>query len=78
MNACPRCSVGSDQLRIEYQGKENGVTLWTVYHCMRCSYTWRGTEPPNVIDPAQRPSDFKTDPSRLDTYPYSLPPQSKG
>lgn len=71
MTNCPRCTTSD--LRVERTGEENGKTIWTLYYCLTCHYSFRDTETENVLDPAQRKSIFQVDANRLDEYKPMLP-----
>lgn len=71
---CPRCQSDEKHLRSEYEGRENGELLWTVYHCERCAFSWRDSEPAESIDYARRESWFQVDADDLDKYPQNIPP----
>ena len=47
---CPRCQAAKEHLRTEYEGREGGELVWTVFYCRRCSFTWRDSEPAESID----------------------------
>ena len=71
---CPRCRSAKEHLRVEYQGREGDVVLWTVYHCNRCSFTWRDSEPAESIDYAEREAWFRADPNHPEKYKHNIPP----
>ncbi|MEC9341843.1 MAG: non-oxidative hydroxyarylic acid decarboxylases subunit D [Pseudomonadota bacterium] len=71
MNSCPRCTKSN--LRVERTGEEQGKTLWTLYYCLTCNYSFRDTETPNVLDAAQRKAIFQVDVDHLDKYKPMLP-----
>ena len=71
---CPRCRSAKEHLRVEYQGREGDVVLWTVYHCNRCSFTWRDSEPAESIDYAKREAWFRADPDHPEKYKHNIPP----
>ena len=77
MNACPRCLSAEEHLRVEHQGREDGAVVWTVYHCNRCSFTWRDSEPAESIDPEVRDPDFRIFPDEPERYRYNIPPARK-
>lgn len=71
---CPRCLAGKEQIRMEHCAEKNGVLLWSIFHCNRCAFTWRTTEPARSIDPAQRlkwAQMVSTDPA---DYRVNIPP----
>jgi len=74
MSFCPRCESTRDDCRVEMEGKEDGQLVWTIFHCGRCSFTWRDTELPESIDINQRDPWFKVDPDDPDRYVNILPP----
>lgn len=78
MNICPRCESSEQYLRTEHQGREDGILIWTVFHCTRCRFTWRDSEPAEVIDRQQRDPDFNVDPDHPEQYPYNIPPVRTG
>lgn len=69
---CPRCR--NRQIRVEYQGREGEEIAWTVLHCLRCSFTWRDSEPATTIVAGQRDQFFTVDARQIDKYPIVLPP----
>ncbi|BBD79553.1 non-oxidative hydroxyarylic acid decarboxylases subunit D [Aerosticca soli] len=76
MNAtCPRCR--KQDAAAVHQGREDGVVVWTVYHCPRCAFTWRDSEPAETIDPALRDPDFAVDPDHPEQYRYNIPPAKR-
>ena len=75
---CPRCQSDEKHLRKEHEGYEQGVLVWTVFHCQRCAFTWRDSEPPESIDHNQRESWFHVDADDTDSYPYNIPIAEKG
>jgi C4-type Zn-finger protein len=71
---CPRCQAEEKHLRTEYQGMESSEVIWTVYHCQRCSFTWRDSEPPESIEYEEREDWFRVDPDNPDQYHHNIPP----
>ena len=71
---CPRCQSTEQHLRTEYQGREGEQIIWTVYHCQRCSFTWRDSEPPESIDHTKREAWFRADPDHPEQYKHNIPP----
>jgi C4-type Zn-finger protein len=69
---CPRC--GESDIRKDYEAKEDGRVLWSVWHCNSCCFSWRDSEPPTAIDPAVRDRDFHLEADRLPGYPEVLAP----
>jgi hypothetical protein len=41
---------------------------------MRCSFTWRDTEPVETISHEKRDPFFNLNPDEIDRYPIVLPP----
>jgi hypothetical protein len=76
MHACPRC-LGT-AIRTEYEGREDGTTVWSILYCGTCSFSWRTSEPPSTIDPLVRNPDFRIDASDLDRFPVVLAPARSG
>ena len=75
---CPRCQAGEEHQRTEYQGKESGEVIWTVFHCLRCAFTWRDTEPAESIEYDKRDPWFRVDPDQPEKYQHNiLPAKSK-
>ncbi len=72
MTTCPRCE--RDKTRLEYEGSETGRTLWRVYHCLACAFTWRDTEPAASIDAKMRDRWFQVDPDDDGGFSYNIPP----
>lgn len=71
-DACPRCR--GSEIETNYQGKEDGHVLWSVLHCLRCSFTWRDSEPAASIVTDQRDPFFNVNPEDIDRYPIVLAP----
>ena len=67
---CPRCA--GERNRLEREGREDGRVLWRVFHCERCAFTWRDSEPAASIDPNERDPWFQVDPDA--DFPYNIPP----
>jgi vanillate/4-hydroxybenzoate decarboxylase subunit D len=63
---CGRCK--SQGAVTDYEGKEDGVLVWTIRRCPTCNFSWRDSEPASAIDPATRSADFAVDPTDLDRY----------
>lgn len=74
MNRCPRCRADHSRCRKEWQGVELGKVVWTVWHCMRCSFSWRDTEPARSIDYTIREAFSRVDPERPENYDQNIPP----
>lgn len=74
MTGCPRCRADQSHCREEWQGVESGKLVWTVWHCTRCSFTWRDTEPACCIDYAVREAFSRVDPDRPEKYGQNIPP----
>jgi hypothetical protein len=74
MNRCPRCRADKSHCRREWQGLESGELVWTVWHCTRCSFTWRDTEPARSIDYDVREAFSRVDPDRPENYDQIIPP----
>ncbi|MBB5547695.1 non-oxidative hydroxyarylic acid decarboxylases subunit D [Paraburkholderia fungorum] len=49
---CPRCE--SQAAALMHQGIDNGERVWSIWHCSRCAFTWRDSEPPESIDLRKR------------------------
>jgi len=69
-NPCGRCQSGG--AIVDYEGKEDGAIVWTIYRCPTCNFSWRDSEPKSAIDPGTRSTDFAVDASNLDRYPKIL------
>ena len=74
MTHCPRCCSDLSHCRKELEGMESGQLVWIIWHCMRCSFTWRNTEPPQSIDPAVREPFSSVDPDHPEKYGQNIPP----
>ncbi len=72
--SCPRCRSAEEHLRVEYQGREGDEIVWTVFHCRRCSFTWRDSEPDESTDYAKREAWFRADPDHPEEYKHNIPP----
>ena len=71
---CPRCNAEKEHCRVEHEGREEGVLVWTVYYCEACAFTWRDSEPPESIDYEKRDAWFRVDPGQVEKYPQNIPP----
>ncbi len=78
MNGCPRCKAATADCRQEHQGREDGVVVWTVWHCTRCRFTWRDSEPATSNDWSARPAWSRVDPAHPENYRYNIPPAREG
>jgi len=74
MTRCPRCRADHSHCCKEWQGVESGKLVWTVWHCTRCSFTWRDSEPARSIDYAVREVFSRVDPDRSEDYDQNIPP----
>ena len=74
--SCPRCRAAEQDCVQELQGKEDDAVIWTVYHCTRCSFTWRDSEPERTISYDVREAWFRVDTDNLDQYPHNIPPSN--
>lgn len=54
---CPRCT-GTDT-EVHHVARAGHQLLWRVLHCRSCSFTWRSTEPSEVLDHDLRPEQFR-------------------
>ncbi len=72
--SCPRCRTALEDCVQECQGEEDGVVIWTIFHCPRCAFTWRDSEPARSISYEVREAWFRVDPAQPDKYPYNIPP----
>jgi vanillate/4-hydroxybenzoate decarboxylase subunit D len=70
MNVCPRCQT--DGAVQDYQGKEEGRVVWTIFRCPTCCFSWRDSEPDSAIGIGTRSRDFAVDARNLDRYPKIL------
>ena len=69
-DACPRCR--GTEVEVNYRGKEEGRVIWSILHCLRCSFTWRDSEPPESIVTEKRDSFFNVNPEDIARYPIVL------
>ena len=74
MTSCPRCRGDHSHCGKEWQGVESGKLVWIVWHCRRCSFTWRDTEPARSIDYAVREPFSRVDPDQPENYGQNIPP----
>jgi len=72
LGACPRCR--GTEVEMNYQGKEAGRVIWSILHCLRCSFSWRNSEPAESIVPEKRDAFFNVNPEEIDRYPIVLAP----
>lgn len=78
MNGCPRCRAAAGDCRREHEGREGGQVVWTVWHCTRCRFTWRDSEPAASSDWNARPAWSRVDPTHPEHYRYNIPPAREG
>lgn len=78
MNSCPRCQAEHSHCRRELQGHESGKRVWSIWHCTRCSFTWRDTEPARSIDYSVRDPFSRVDPDHPEKYGHNIPPARAG
>lgn len=71
---CPRCQAKEKHVRTEYEGRESGELVWTVFYCQRCCFTWRNTEPAESIQHDLREEWFRVDPDSPEKYRQNIPP----
>lgn len=66
---CPRC----DRNKIEVIATSPVGSVWEVYECMDCFYSWRSTETPHIHD------KFKLKKEQIDTLQVipPIPPLDK-
>ena len=72
---CPRCNAGEQHHRTECQGRERDETLWTVYYCRRCCFTWRDSEPAESTNYEHRDAWSRVDPDNTQEYRHNIPPR---
>ena len=72
--SCPLCKAEAKHIRTEHQGKEADKIIWTIFHCKRCSFSWRDSELPESIDYDEREDCFRVDPDNPDQYHQNIPP----
>ncbi len=72
LGACPRCRAS--EVELNYQGKEDGRVIWSVLHCLKCSFSWRDSEPPESIVPEKRDPFFNVNPEEINRYSIVLAP----
>jgi vanillate/4-hydroxybenzoate decarboxylase subunit D len=53
---CLRCLVGEVEIAAH---APDGSGAWEIYHCTRCNYSWRSSEPDSITDPAKRDPSFQ-------------------
>jgi transposase-like protein len=68
--SCPRCN--HSDVRIEFKGKENRKTVWTILYCNKCCFGWRDTEPETTIVNEKRKKSFQIDFNHIDKFPAIL------
>lgn len=72
---CPRCeSVKTAQM---HTGLEGGRSLWSIWHCQACAYTWRDSEPAETLDPQLRPAWAQLKGVDFDSLRQAIPPARK-
>jgi vanillate/4-hydroxybenzoate decarboxylase subunit D len=59
METCPRCAHSN--IRLEHEGKEEGKLIWSSYYCESCNYSFRDSEPENILVRAKRTPYFNLD-----------------
>ena len=75
---CPRCAANSDRCREEYKGLAGDTVVWTVYHCLDCSFTWRDCEPDTVVNHGMRQPWANLTSLDPEIYPHNIPPPDAG
>ena len=78
MDTCPRCAHSN--LRQEHQGIENGEVIWTTFYCEDCHYTFRDSEPENILVREKRTPYFNlksVDPANFTTLFPANPAKKK-
>jgi C4-type Zn-finger protein len=74
MTSCPRCRADHSHCCKQWKGVQSGKIVWTIWHCQRCSFSWRDTEPARSIDYAARETFSRVDPDRPEKYGQNIPP----
>lgn len=69
---CPRCL--GEKSELQHEGRDGDTLVWSIHHCLACSYSWRDSEPASTVDPAVRDIDFRVDASDLSRFAIILPP----
>jgi transposase-like protein len=59
METCPRCAHSN--LRLEHEGREDGELIWSSYYCQSCHYSFRDSEPENILNRDKRDPYFNLD-----------------
>ena len=71
---CPRC--GSDGSTADFRGVDDGETVWTIWLCNDCCFSWRDSEPASAIDRKLRAGEFALDISDPGRFPVVLQPSN--
>jgi hypothetical protein len=71
---CPRC--GSDGSTADFRGVDDGETVWTIWRCNDCCFSWRDSEPASAIDRKLRAGEFALDISDPGRFPVDLQPSN--
>lgn len=71
MDSCPRCE--KTNLRQEHQGIENGEVMWTMYYCLDCAYSFRDSEPDNILVRQKRTPYFNLHTTNPEDYAFMMP-----
>ena len=71
MDTCPRCAHSN--LRQEHQGKEDGKVIWTTFYCQDCHYTFRDSEPENILVREKRTPYFNLETVNPDDFGTLFP-----
>jgi C4-type Zn-finger protein len=74
LTACPRCLADVQLIRVEHSAARNGVLLWSILHCNRCSFTWRTSEPPASIESSRRAKWAQMTNTNPADYRSNIPP----
>ena len=75
MNSCPRCA--KSHLRLEHEGKELGKVVWSIFYCEDCGYSFRDSEPENILVREKRRPFFNLESTNPEDYPFMMAPNPR-
>ncbi|WP_236026315.1 non-oxidative hydroxyarylic acid decarboxylases subunit D [Alicyclobacillus suci] len=64
MHTCPRCDSNTAEILCE----SPVAGCWVMYICPVCTFTWRSTEPNDIVDAKMYDPRFKINPLEMDKY----------
>ncbi|MGD9619933.1 MAG: non-oxidative hydroxyarylic acid decarboxylases subunit D [Mycolicibacterium sp.] len=76
ITSCPRCEDGTANVI----ARSPIPAVWEVFHCEKCLYMWRSTEPERRTRRDRYPAEFRMTQADIDTAPEvpTIPPLESG